>query len=264
MKKPLVFLFSVLLACSLAACKGQKPGALQNGSKTVPVAEEPIALDDVKTNAQMIKYMYGDRRVVKRDTIVEGNDTTIKIWYTPLGEVDNAFVLIKSNGDTTVYDGDWYGLIEDGEPVIIEEMPYFGDFSEDTGDDGEEIVENENTIYSVVEEMPQFPGGVDSLMVYIQKNQRCPKEMVEKGLKGRVVVQFVVEKDGSTSNIEVIKPMSSSLRNYDFEFAEKVGRLVDDEAVRLIKAMPKWEPGRMNGERVRVKYNLPILFPCKP
>lgn len=264
MKKSLVFFFSVLLACSLAACKGQKPGALQNGSKTVPVAEEPIALDDVKTNAQMIKYMYGDRRVVKRDTIVEGNDTTIKIWYTPLGEVDNAFVLIKSNGDTTVYDGDWYGLIEDGEPVIIEEMPYLGDFFEDTGDDGEEIVENENTIYSVVEEMPQFPGGMDSLMVYIQKNQQCPKEMMEKGLTGRVMVQFVVEKDGSTSNIKVIKPMSSSLRDYDAEFAEKVGRLVDDEAVRLVKAMPKWEPGRMNGERVRVKYYLPILFPCKP
>ncbi len=88
--------------------------------------------------------------------------------------------------------------------------------------------------------------------------------MVEKGLKGRVVVQFVVEKDGSISNIKVIKPMSSTLRDYDSEFAEKVGRLVDDEAVRLVKAMPKWEPGRMNGERVRVKYNLPIRFPCKP
>ena len=260
MKQSLVFLFSVLLACSLVACKGQKPGALQNGSKTVPVAEQPIALDDVKTNAQMIKYMYGDRRVVKRDTIVEGNDTTIKIWYTPLGEVDNAFVLIKSNGDTTVYDGDWYGLIEDGEPVIIEEFPYLGDFFEDTGDDGED----ENTIYSVVEEMPQFPGGVDSLMVYIQKNQQCPKEMMEKGLTGRVVVQFVVEKDGSTSNIEVIKPMSSSLRDYDAEFAEMVGRLVDDEAVRLVKAMPKWEPGRQLEERVRVRFILPIRFPYEP
>lgn len=264
MKKSLFFLLSVLLTASLVGCKVQKRDTLQNGSQTLPLVEKPMALGDVKTNAQMIEYMYGDRRVVKRDTIVEGNDTTIKIWYTPLGEVDNAFVLIESNGDTTVYDGDWHGYIEDGEPVIIEQLPFMGDFSEETGDDVGEYDESEGPVYPVAEEMPHFPGGVDSLLTFIHKNQQCPKEMTEKGLWGRVVVQFVVEKDGSLSNIEVIKPMSSSLRYYDSKFAEEVGRLVDEEAVRLIKAMPKWEPGRMNEERVRVKYTLPIRFPCEP
>ena len=264
MKKSLLFLLSVLLSASLVSCKGQKRNTFQNGSPSVPVVERPMSLDDVKTNAQMIKYMYGNRHVLKRDTIVEENYTTIKIWYTPMGFVKNAFVLIESNGDTTVYDGDWYGFIEDGEPVIVEECPYLGDFSEETGDDVGEYDESEAPVYLVVEEMPHFPGGVDSLLAFIHKNQQCPKEMTEKGLWGRVVVQFVVEKDGSLSNIEVIKPMSSSLRDYDSKFAEEVSRLVDEEAVRLVKAMPKWEPGRIHEERARVKYTLPIRFPCEP
>lgn len=264
MKKSLLFLLSVLLSASLVSCKGQKRNAFQNGSPSVPVVEKPMSLDDVKTNAQMIKYMYGNRHVLKRDTIVEENDTTIKIWYTPMGFVKNAFVLIESNGDTTVYDGDWYGFIEDGEPVIVEECPYLGDFSEETGDDVGEYDESEAPVYLVVEEMPQFPGGLEALDEFYRKNMKFPKEANGKGIKGRVLVQFIVEKDGSLSNIKVVKPMSLSIRDYDSEFVKIVSSLFDEEAVRLIKAMPKWEPGRMNEKRARVKYTLPIRFPYEP
>ena len=123
-----------------------------------------------------------------------------------------------------------------------------------------------DSIYTIVEEDPQFPGGVDSLLAYIRKNQQCPKEMIENGLKGRVVVQFVVEKDGSLSDVRIVRSIASSFsaNGYDSEFVKPIIPLVDEEAVRLVKAMPKWEPGRQLEERVRVRYFLPIRFPYEP
>ena len=103
-------------------------------------------------------------------------------------------------------------------------------------------------VFDEVDEMPQFPGGMAGMMQYLSSNIRYPQDAREAGTQGRVIVSFVVEKDGSISNARVAKPTYSSL---------------DEEALRVVSAMPKWMPGKQNGEPVRVKYSVPVSFRLK-
>lgn len=100
-------------------------------------------------------------------------------------------------------------------------------------------------LFSVVEVMPQYPGGQIAMMKYIMENMKYPEQAMKKGIQGRVAVSFIVEKDGSISNV---KPVLS------------VHTLLDKEAVRVVKSMPKWSPGKHNGKPVRVRFNLPVMF----
>ena len=103
----------------------------------------------------------------------------------------------------------------------------------------------EGKVFDVCDEMPQFPGGVSELMKFLQMNIRYPKEAKEKGEQGRVIVTFVVGKDGTISDAAISKSISPSL---------------DAEALRVTNAMPTWTPGKMHGEPVRVKYTMPVTF----
>lgn len=98
-------------------------------------------------------------------------------------------------------------------------------------------------IYSVVEMMPSFPGGPGALMKYIADNTAYPESA--RDMFGTVIVSFVVEKNGMVSNAKVSRSVHPDL---------------DAEAVRVVESMPKWVPGRLNGEAVRVKYNVPVRF----
>ena len=100
-------------------------------------------------------------------------------------------------------------------------------------------------IYQIVEEMPTFPGGEDKLIEFVSKNVEYPQEAKEKGVQGRVFVGFVVEKDGSVGNVTLLRG---------------IGHGCDEEAVRVVKMLPKWKPGMNNGEFVRVSYQIPIFF----
>lgn len=101
-------------------------------------------------------------------------------------------------------------------------------------------------IFAVVEQMPAFPnGGFRGLMQYLGDSIRYPQAAKKAGTEGRVTVQFVVEKDGSISNVKTIRGISPDL---------------DQEAIRVISQMPKWQPGMHHGEAVRVKYTVPIMF----
>lgn len=102
-----------------------------------------------------------------------------------------------------------------------------------------------NEPFTVVEEMPEFPGGQEALFAYIAKELKYPEEAVENGVQGVVFVTFVVEADGSISNPKVLRG---------------IGYGCDVEAHRVVKGMPNWTPGKQRGEAVRVKYNLPIRF----
>ena len=104
---------------------------------------------------------------------------------------------------------------------------------------------DENGVYMVCDQMPMYPGGMQELMKYLQKNIQYPQEAKEKGIHGRVIVQFIVEKDGSIKDTKVIRGVNSSL---------------DNEALRVINAMPKWEPGKHKGEAVSVRYTVPVSF----
>lgn len=105
--------------------------------------------------------------------------------------------------------------------------------------------DKQERVFDVVEVMPQYPGGIPQMMKFIVSNIKYPKDAIKKGMQGAVVVQFVVEPDGSVSNVHVVRRVFPSL---------------DTEAVRMVKAMPKWSPGMQNGKPVRVRFNVPIRF----
>lgn len=104
---------------------------------------------------------------------------------------------------------------------------------------------DEDGIYQVVEKMPEFPGGMNALMSYLKENIRYPEEAKLAGIKGRVTVQFVVNADGSLSNILKLRGVEPSL---------------DAEALRLIASMPTWKPGMHDGQPVAVRYTVPVTF----
>lgn len=100
-------------------------------------------------------------------------------------------------------------------------------------------------VFDVVEQMPSFPGGPSALMEWLSNNVKYPVVAQENGVQGRVVVSFVVERDGSITDVKVVRGVDPSL---------------DKEASRVVRAMPRWIPGKQNGSAVRVKYNVPVAF----
>jgi len=124
--------------------------------------------------------------------------------------------------------------------------------------DSKEPVENElqtvieeksfitsDTLFTVVEVMPEFPGGSTSMIEFVKGNLSYPADAKEKGIEGRVFVNFVVETDGSISNAQILRG---------------IGGGCDEEAVRVVAKMPNWTPGYQRGQAVRVSFNMPILF----
>ena len=105
--------------------------------------------------------------------------------------------------------------------------------------------EEETKVFDVVEQMPEFPGGQAALLKWISDNIKYPAIAEENGIQGRVVCTFVVERDGSVTDVQVARSIDPSL---------------DKEAVRVLKKMPKWIPGKQNGSAVRVKYTVPVTF----
>ncbi|WP_440422272.1 energy transducer TonB [Prevotella merdae] len=106
-------------------------------------------------------------------------------------------------------------------------------------------VVEETKIFTVVEQMPMFPGGDAALMGYLRDNIHYPTVAAENGVQGRVVVGFVVERDGSITDVNILRSVDPSL---------------DREAMRVVKSMPRWTPGKQNGSAVRVKYQVPVTF----
>ena len=124
---------------------------------------------------------------------------------------------------------------DQSENTEIQDVTDFGDY------DGEDTGEAE--IFVVVEDMPQFPGG--NVQRWISKNVKYPILAQENGIQGKVFIQFVIEKDGSITDVKVMRGVDASL---------------DKEAIRVVKSMPKWKPGKQRGKPVRVSYTLPINF----
>ncbi len=103
----------------------------------------------------------------------------------------------------------------------------------------------EEEVFVVVEEQAEFPGGLDSMYAFIQKNLKYPELAKEKGIEGRVFVSFIIEKDGSISNVKILRG---------------IGGGCDEAVVEMIKNMPKWKPAKQRGKPVRCQFNLPINF----
>lgn len=150
---------------------------------------------------------------------------------TPINDV-----LTIIDDDATAEETNFASLEETGEDVVIKHIPVTVD---------EEVVV-EDDIFVVVEENPQFPnGGTAGLLQYLGKNIKYPTIPQENGTQGRVMVQFVVNKDGSIVDVKVIRGVDPYL---------------DKEAVRVISTMPKWIPGKQRGVPVRCKFTVPVTF----
>jgi protein TonB len=115
-------------------------------------------------------------------------------------------------------------------------------------EDNAVVNEDESQIFVFVEEYPEFPNGEENLYKYLGSNIKYPHEALENGIQGTVVVKFVVEKDGSISNVKAVR---------------KIGGGCDEEAVRVVKRMPRWKPGKQSGKPVRTEFTLPIQFKLK-
>ena len=146
-------------------------------------------------------------------------------------------------GDTTLYTAEPFSITEESLGILLGGLSALED------------APSNDSIYQIVDEMPQFPGGEAAMMKFVANNVKYPQEAKDKEIDGRVFVSFVVEKDGSVSNVKVMRG---------------IGGGCDEEAVRVISAMPKWKPGIKDGKPVRVSYMMPINFklsdgqPAKP
>ncbi len=109
----------------------------------------------------------------------------------------------------------------------------------------EESIPIDNEIFTIVEQMPEYPGGNEQLINYLATNINYPQQAKDKGIQGRVFINFIVKKDGSIDSIKVIKG---------------IGEDCDKEAVRVISNMPNWKPGMQRGKAINVSYNIPIKF----
>lgn len=118
-------------------------------------------------------------------------------------------------------------------------------FEEYTAPEEEEEEVLEAEIFTVVESMPEFPGGMGELMKFLAQNIKYPPLAKESGIQGRVFINFVVEPTGAISNVKVLRG---------------IGGGCDEEAVRVVSSMPSWKPGKQRGKNVRVSYNLPVKF----
>lgn len=106
-------------------------------------------------------------------------------------------------------------------------------------------VSTDDAVFVVVEEQAMFPGGMEAMYAYIVKNLKYPELAKEKGIEGRVFITFIIEKDGSVSNVKILRG---------------IGGGCDEAAMEMVKNMPKWKPAKQRGKPVRCQFNLPINF----
>ncbi len=196
--------------------------ALEQPKKEVKVEQKKIEIEPEQVVEKVKSSIKFTAPVIKKDDEVKEEDELktqdeLMDTKTAIGSFD-----VQGNDETG-------GEILKAKEVIAQPEPK----------------EEENKVFDVVEQMPEFPGGQAALMEYLSKNVKYPVVAQENGVQGRVVVSFVVERDGSVTDVQVVKSVDPSL---------------DREAVRVISSMPKWIPGKQNGQAVRVKYNVPVSF----
>ena len=194
----------------------QKKEAKVERKEPVKVEMEQKVVEKVKSSVKFTAPEIKKDDEVKPEDEIKSQDDLSKT-NTAIGTFD-----VKGNDEAE-------GEVLKAKEVVVDEKPK----------------EEETKVFDVVEQMPSFPGGDAELMKFLHDHIKYPVVAEENGIQGRVIAQFVVERDGSISDVKVIKSVDPSL---------------DKEAVRVLKSMPKWIPGKQNGSAVRVKYTVPVTF----
>ena len=239
--------------------KGRKASQVKVNAKTIEVKtdKDVVTGENVTVELNADKQKSTGKKLVFLDEVLEGPEPLIvidgkvatveQLKALDQEEIDNITVLKKAKEPLEVYAKHFNADTSNG-ILFINTKEYVKNGKKEVVDvavkKSEEEAEPEGA-FDVVEQMPEFPGGAAGMMKFIAENVKYPEEAYSKGIDGRVLVQFIIEKDGSVTNVKVIK---------------KVNDAIDAEAVRVVKAMPKWKPGKQNGREVRVKYTIPVSF----
>lgn len=193
----------------------QKKEAKVERKEPVKVEQEKV-VEKVKSSVKFTAPEIKKDDEVKPEDEIKSQDDLAKT-NTAIGTFD-----VKGNDEAA-------GEVLKAKEVVVDEKPK----------------EEETKVFDVVEQMPEFPGGAAELMKYLSSHVKYPVVAEENGIQGRVVCTFVVERDGSITDVRVVKSVDPSL---------------DKEAVRVLSSMPRWIPGKQNGSAVRVKYTAPVTF----
>ena len=194
----------------------QKKEAKVERKEPVKVEVEQKVVEKVKSSVKFTAPEIKKDDEVKPEDEIKSQDDLSKT-NTAIGTFD-----VKGNDEAE-------GEVLKAKEVVVDEKPK----------------EEETKVFDVVEQMPSFPGGDAELMKFLHDHMKYPAVAEENGIQGRVICTFVVERDGSITDVKVIKSVDPSL---------------DKEAIRVLKSMPKWIPGKQNGSAVRVKYTVPVTF----
>jgi protein TonB len=217
-------------------------GVVQNAMKQNVSVETDIELSKLATKKEAKVERKEPIKVEVEQKVVEKVKSSVKFTapeikkddeVKPEDEIKSQDDLAKTNTAIGTFDvkgnDEAEGEVLKAKEVIADEKPK----------------EEETKVFDVVEQMPEFPGGQAALLKWIGDNIKYPAIAEENGIQGRVVCTFVVERDGSVTDVQVARSIDPSL---------------DKEAIRVLKKMPKWIPGRQNGSPVRVKYTVPVTF----
>ena len=194
----------------------QKKEAKVERKEPIKVEVEQKVVEKVKSSVKFTAPEIKKDDEVKPEDEIKSQDDLSKT-NTAIGTFD-----VKGNDEAE-------GEVLKAKEVVVDEKPK----------------EEETKVFDVVEQMPSFPGGDAELMKFLNSHIKYPAVAEENGIQGRVVATFVVERDGSITDVKVIKSVDPPL---------------DKEAIRVLKSMPKWIPGKQNGSAVRVKYTVPVTF----
>ena len=226
--------------------QNQKPETME--SPKIIISETPsdhdplVILDGKIATREQVKAL--DQNEIDHINVVKAEAKDVLEAYAKHYNADTSngiiFIITKAYKEKPNDQKSVVVVVKAKKPQTLEEAAAQGDIAIGAID-----YDKPEKPFDVVEQMPEFPGGQEALMQFLRQEVKYPKEAFKDGVQGRVVVQFVVEKDGSISEVEVVK---------------KVNEHLDAEAVRVVNAMPKWKPGKQKGENVRVKYTLPISF----
>ena len=210
--------------------KGSKSATTKMGNNTIEIVPSQDAAEQADP-AKAVEWVVAKEPDKKPIVLLEGHRITYET-FTRMDPNEIASITVLKDQPAV----DQYGEEARNGVILI------------TTKKGVEVftpVEQNPEYFDVVEQMPEFPGGAQALFGFVAKNIHYPKAAEDAGIQGRVIVTFVVMKDGSIGEVKVAKGVSPEL---------------DEEAVRCVKSMPKWKPGMQKGQAVNVKYTMPLSF----
>lgn len=232
----------------ISAVKVNDLTAIMKTEEVKSIENQPA--EDVKVQGQVLEETT-QKPVIGANVIIKGTTSGT------ISDADGNFVIVMPLGATlqisyidmkTKELAVTEELVEKGNPLKVylqSEKPVKADNEVVVRYVPKEVASSVHPVFQIVEEMPEFPGGMEELLKFLGKNIKYPVEAQQAKIEGKVIVQFVVEKDGSIANPKVVRSIHPAL---------------DGEAIRVISIMPKWKPGMQKGKSVNVQYTVPVTF----